>query len=160
MTVVTIVAGLALIVYVIGLLSSKIAASEMIGIVQIAYIGLFIVNHSDPLINSLNNLEMANGINNLIDTTQQNTPNRIFSTGYTSSALSNLNIMLFVLILPPIASILFYVIHRKSTKYRFAMSKAWKLAIGEWYLSAFLFVLYNYSSSLITVFLFSDMSST
>ena len=48
--VVIITACAGLLVYLIGLFSNKIVVSEMVGIMQISYIGLFIVNHSDPLI--------------------------------------------------------------------------------------------------------------
>ena len=67
--------------------------------------------------------------------------------------------MLILLLLPPIVSGCAYLISKKSTKHRIKASRAWKLIIGEWYLSAFLFVLYNYSSSLVTTFLFPSRSN-
>jgi hypothetical protein len=48
--VVIITACSGLLVYLVGLFSNKIVVSEMVGVMQISYIGLFIVNHSDPLI--------------------------------------------------------------------------------------------------------------
>lgn len=54
--VVKITAYVGLLIYFIGLFSNKIVASEMVAVMQISYIGLFIVNFSDPLINSLNAL--------------------------------------------------------------------------------------------------------
>ena len=65
-----------------------------------------------------------------MDAEQQNAPNRIYSTGYTSSALSNLNAMLFLLLIPPITSGILYIIHLKSTKYRIKMEKAYRLVFG------------------------------
>ena len=75
--------------------------------------------------------------------------------GYTPSILSNLNYMLIALILPPLISFIFYLIHNKSTKYRIRMEKAWKIVLGEWFLTVALFILYNYSSSFMAIFLFS-----
>jgi hypothetical protein len=93
----------------------------MVAVMQISYIGLFIVNFSDPLINSLNLLEYTNGVNDLISTTQNKVPNRIYSTGYTSSTISNLNIMMCLLMIPPFLSLVFYLIHKNSVKYRIRM---------------------------------------
>lgn len=93
----------------------------MIGVMQISYIGLFILNHSDPLIHSLNLLEFTYGMNSIITTTQQNAPNRIYSTGYTSSLISNLNLMMLIVLIPPLVSLIFYIIHLKSTKNRIKM---------------------------------------
>jgi hypothetical protein len=55
-----------LITFVIGIFSNKIVASEMIAVMQISYLGLFIVNFSDPLIISLNKLSFSHGFNNVI----------------------------------------------------------------------------------------------
>ena len=66
--------------------------------------------------------------------------------------------MLILLVLPPIASFIFYQIHKRSTRYRIRMEKAWKIVLGEWFLTVALFILYNYSSSLIAICLFSNAS--
>lgn len=152
-----IVTGIGFVVYLLGLVSAKIVATEMVGVMQIAYFGLFIVNHSDPLIHSLNDLSFANGLNTLISAAQQKSPNRIYAVGYTPSILSNLNCMVVLLILPPLVSLVLYQIHKRSTKYRIRMEKAWKLAIGEWFLTGALFILYNYSSSFVAFCLFSEI---
>jgi hypothetical protein len=39
-----------LIVFLIGLGSSRIVSTEMMGVNQIAFFGLFILNNSDPLV--------------------------------------------------------------------------------------------------------------
>lgn len=130
----------------------------MIAVMQISYLGLFIINHGDPYFYSLNSLQYSNGINNLFtDTAQQNSPSRIYYSGITSSVISNLNIMLSILLIPPIVSFIFYQLHKRSTKWRIRMGRTWKLVLGEWSLTLFLFILYNYSSSLTGFCLFTKV---
>ena len=128
----------------------------MIAVNQIAYLGIFIINRGDPLMSSLNNLVYANGINNLLgNSSQQGSPSRIYFSGSFSSFSSNLNLMLLLVILPPVAGLIFYIIHQKSTTLRIFAGKFWKLAIGEWMMTGFLFIMYNYSSSLIGFCMFT-----
>lgn len=93
----------------------------MIAVIQISYIGLFIINFGDPIVIALNNLSLSNGFNTALNSKQQNLSSRIYITGYTSSTITNLNIMMFLLLIPPILSIIFYTIHKYSTKYRIKM---------------------------------------
>ena len=93
----------------------------MIAVIQIAYIGLFIISYTDPIIFSLNKLSFSHGFNNVVSTTQQKLSSQIFITGYTSSTISNLNLMMLLFLISPIFSLTFFVIHRKSTKYRIKM---------------------------------------
>lgn len=66
--------------------------------------------------------------------------------------------MLIALVLPTIISFIFYRIHVSSVKYRIKMEKAWKLTIGEWLLTVVILLLYNYSSSLAALCLFSQIA--
>lgn len=52
-------------------------------------------------------------------------------------------------------SFICYQIYKRSTKYRIRMEKYWKLILGEWSLTLFIFLLYNYSSSLTGFCLFT-----
>lgn len=60
------------IIYLVGLFASKIIVTEMIGVLQIAYFGTFMLNFGDPLVVSLTNLKYANGFNYLFLPSQQN----------------------------------------------------------------------------------------
>ena len=151
--IILILSGVSFVVYIIGLISSKIVATEMVAVMQISYLGLFIINHGDPLFYSLNNLQYTNGINTIVNPNpplQQKSPSRVYYSGHTPSAITNLNLMLLLLLIPPLLSFILYQLHLKSTKYRITMDKYWKLALGEGSLTSFLFILYNSSSSLTT----------
>lgn len=155
---VVIVVMLSLLTYVIGLFSSRIVATEMLGPLQISYFGLFIVNNSDPLIEPLNNLIFSNGYNIRLPTPQSTLPNRIFSTGFTSSVITNLNIMLSLQILAPLLACLCYYIHKKSTSMRIKMERYWKLMLGELSLTFAIFNLYNFSCSFGAFLAYSSLS--
>ena len=120
----------------------------MMGVNQLAFFGLFILNYSDPLVSSLTYFGLFNGLIDIVPTTQQNTPNRIYAVGFTQLIIANINVSLFLVILPLIVCLIFYIIHSQSTKYRIRMKKACRLLVGEWFLTAFILILYNYSSSL------------
>ena len=93
----------------------------MIGPVQMCYYGLFIVNNSDPLIESLSIFKYASGYNIYFDSHQGRLPNRLFAINYTSSVIINLNLMIIVFVIPPILAFIFYRIHLASTKWRIRM---------------------------------------
>ena len=120
----------------------------MMATMQVAYLGLFILNNSDPLMDSLYTLKYMNGFNIVLNKLQQKEPNRIFAVGSAGTVFNNLNVMLLVILIPCILSLVFYIIHLKSTKWRIKMEKLWKQMIGEGILTALLFSLYNFSSSL------------
>ena len=127
---VIIVVGIGFIVYLIGLFSSRIVSSEMLSTVQVSYLGLFIVNNHDPLIEPLKNLKYTSGLNSLFTGEQYFVPNRIYSAGYTSEILVNLNLMLLLMLIPLTISLIFFVIHKKSTKWRIISNKIWRLMLG------------------------------
>ena len=102
----------------------------MLSTVQISYLGLFIVNNHDPLIEPLKNLKYTSGLNNLFDTSQNLAPNRVYWAGYTSEVLANFNLMLLLMLIPLSLSLFFYILFRKSTKWRFLSEKLWKLMLG------------------------------
>lgn len=120
----------------------------MLSSVQISYLGLFIVNNHDPLIEPLRNLKYTHGFNTLFDTIQHSEPNRIYSAGYTASIVANLNLMLLLMLIPLTLALIFFIIHKKSTKWRIMCDKAWRLMIGEGMITTLLLSLYNFSSSL------------
>ena len=100
------------------------------GVNQIAFFGLFILNYSDPLVDSLTYFGMFNGIFKIVPARQQKAPDRVYAIGFTSSIASNLNVMLAFIIIPLIVCLIFYIIHSFSTKYRIRMRNGCKLIVG------------------------------
>lgn len=49
-TIILVLTGASFVLFFVGLVWAKIAVSEMMGVMQIAYFGIFVVNFSDPLI--------------------------------------------------------------------------------------------------------------
>ena len=69
------------VVFFIGIFASRIVSLEMMATMQISYLGLFILNMSDPLVESLYSLKYTNGGNILLNFIQEKTPNRIHVLG-------------------------------------------------------------------------------
>ena len=149
------IVGFGFLVYFIGLFSSRLLSSEMLATIQIAYFGLFIVNQSDPLIEPLRILVYSNGYNRVLSVSQQHSPDRVYAAGFMPVILGNLNLMLLILVLPPLAAFIFYRIHLRNTRWRIRMSKVWRRILGEYWITAMLFTLYNFSASLGIFFLYS-----
>ena len=158
-TIVYVAVGVSMLVYLLGLISSKVVSSEMMAVNQLSYFGLFIVNHSDPLVEPLSLFRYTNGINSMLNSAQGKTPNRVYALDFAPSVSSNLNYMLLLIVVPPIASLIFHIIHKRSIKWRIRMERAFKLALGECLMTMTLFTLYNYSSSL-AVFMTSAVASS
>jgi hypothetical protein len=70
--------ALSFLVFVLGSYSSKIVVSEMMGIIQSTYFGIFSIFYNDPAMSTLSFLRYSNGFNDIIPKYQRNIPNRIF----------------------------------------------------------------------------------
>lgn len=101
--------GVSALVFILGMYSSKLIVSEMIGMIQVTYLGLFIISFNDPLMRSLNFLRFSHGFSDLIPKTQGNVPGRIYYTGTAESVFHNLNIVILISIIPLIISFVFYM---------------------------------------------------
>lgn len=98
------IVGLALLVFVVGLYSSKVVVTEMIGTVQTAYFGLFILSPNDPLVIALMPLIYSNGYNNLLGESNTGVPRKVSSVGFGSEMAGNLNLMLALCLIPLVIS--------------------------------------------------------
>ena len=83
----------------------------------------------------------------------------MFANQHTSLIISNMNVSLMFLVLPPIIALVCYKARKISSKWRIQLDKAWKLLIGEWYLTFFLFIEYNYIASTVSIFYSTNFTS-
>ena len=69
--------------FVAGLVSGKLIGLEMMGIVQLGYIGLLLISLTDPLYEPMSRLMFTNGYNLKIDNAAPtNLPMRLSSISY------------------------------------------------------------------------------
>lgn len=86
----------------------------MIWIVQLSFIGLIILDYTDPLYNPMRKLIFSNGYNMKFTHIQTNIPNRIQSLGYYNSLINNFNLMIGLEVIIMIASLIFFVLSKFS----------------------------------------------
>ena len=72
------IVGLSFFAFIFGLYSSKIVVTEMMGVLQLSYLGLFILNYSDPLVSPLYFFKYTNGYNYIFGREQGNVPYRVY----------------------------------------------------------------------------------
>lgn len=119
----------------------------MMGIVQAAFLGLFMLNYNDPMIESLEFLKYSNGFNDLISNPSSNIPSRISLLGYSELVTNNLNVAALVILLPLLSGLIFLIISQVKRRGKLTMLSYFKLCMGEWTFFFVLFSLYNLSTS-------------
>ena len=102
----------------------------MIGIVQISYLGLFLLDVTDPLVTPLDFLKYSNGFNNILPNPAADTPKRIQNTGYYVFVLDNINIMLVFVLIPMILGTWFLIMSRMSKRPLVKTISYYKLCLG------------------------------
>ena len=111
-----ILACLALAVFLFGLFgSSKLMAVEMIAVLQLAYIGLIMIDKLEALVYPLLYLWPVNGYNILLpDGDTSSLPPRVSAIGYKSYFLANFSINFVIALIPFIVGgVLFAIARRK-----------------------------------------------
>ena len=164
-----VVMGLALAGFVAGLFTAKFIGVEMIGVVQVAFIGLAIVNYLPPLLAPLAKIGYINGVNIPISSdpsdpsASTSLPFRISSLEYGASMVSSLNCTVALLLLPFLVSLALYIAAKftKNDEKKQQKLLNWsQTSLCEWGLTSVMFVLYhNITSLLIFAFYGSSVSS-
>lgn len=141
--------------FVLALFTSKFIGIEMIGVVQVAYIALIMINQLHPFLASIKYINFVNGPNSafLNDrlTLTNPLPNRITALEYLPPIAYSLNYSLILLLFPPLFSLIFYLLAKyyknpdeKLLQERKQTFQKWaELALGEWGLTAIMFIFYN-----------------
>lgn len=106
----TVVMYLSLMVFVMGVAIGKFIGVEMMGVVQISYIGLMIINYLHPVLAPFSKISFVNGFNNLFTSSSTNSiPNRITALNYQGELAYNLNCTTALLLLPPIIALILFI---------------------------------------------------
>lgn len=105
-----VVVYLALAMFVVSLFTAKSIGIEMIGVVQVAFIGLMTIVELPPMLSALSTMIQANGYNSAFDSASSKQTLPIPSLEYHASLVHNLNYTLAILILPLVISLVLYII--------------------------------------------------
>lgn len=94
--------------------SSKLMAVEMIAVVQVAYIGLIMIDKLEALLSPLTYLWPINGYNTIVtDTTGAGMPSRIIAPGYKAYFFANFSINFIFVTLPLLIGLIIYFVAKK-----------------------------------------------
>ena len=150
--------GLSFAVFAIGSYSSKIVVTEMMGIVQVSFLGLMMLNYHDPIVSSLSFLKYSNGFNDILPL-ENILPNRIYLLGYSYFVIDNLNIPALIMIIPFFVGLIILIISQIKRRGKLTLVSYFKLCVGEWTMFFIFFSLINFSTSA-TLFFKYFMSGT
>lgn len=126
------------------------------GVLQLAYVALLLLDYGDPLIKSLLNLRFVYGIDTLVFGNPIGISTKIDSLFYNSLIIKNINVLLGILLIPLILSLVFYILsvvkHQLKQKYTHYL----RLALGEYLIVPIEFILYNFC---ISTYIFITMNT-
>lgn len=133
--------------FVAGFLMSRFIGLEMVGVVQLAFLGLIAVEPLHPLLAPILNLSLINGINSMFSSDQARTastvPNRLSALQYESTLAYDLNYSLAIILVPMLVGAILFIAS-KIIKARSEQLKQWALrAVCEYELTVVLFLLYH-----------------
>ena len=147
--------ALSYLIFIAGMYTSKLIVSEMMGVLQVSYFGLFYVDVKYPMMPALNYLRYTNGFNDIFAKSQGYLPNRVYEKGFDEYVFNNLNIMVLLIVAPLVLSAVFAAMFKYKRRMKERNLSYSKLLLGEWSLVIILFFLYNLSTSTITFILFN-----
>lgn len=100
--------------FVLGLFTSKFIGIEMIGVVQVAYISLLMINLLHPFLEPIKFINLVNGPNTAFQNDRLSLtnplPNRITALEFLPPLAYSVNYSLILLLFPPLFSLIFYLV--------------------------------------------------
>lgn len=113
----------------------------MMAVLQLAFIGLIMIDKLEALLGPFVNFYLVNGYNGLLTDTTYDHPARIQAPGYAAFFLTNFNLDFVIIAVPVVVGLLLWVIGscRKNSKVKRVGSRLMK----EYEISALLFVMYH-----------------
>lgn len=147
---------LSLLVFGAGVVVAKFIGVEMMGVIQVSYIGLMIVNYLNPVLAPFSKISFVNGFNDMFSTGSASgaMPNRITALNYYGELARNLNYTTFLLVLPLLVSLVLYLVSRFSKKPKETRDQLYRysqICLCEYGLTGCMFLLYQF---VVSVFLF------
>lgn len=121
--------------FLLGMYSSKLVVTEMMGVLQLAYVGLLLLDYGDPLLSSLLNFKYFYGADSLVfKTTTQNV--KLRSLSYSEIIVHDLNIILAGLFIPFLLGLIFFIVSKTVKKSKPKWNTLYRVMIGEYILVA------------------------
>lgn len=116
----TVILVLTLVLYVGGLFVRKYVGVEMIAVVQVAYIGMAVMDDWTPLMSVYARLQEVNGLNIAMDDEMYlvGSPRRLLGMDISCNFLYDFNISLLILFIPYLLAAIFYGLSKRWSNMR------------------------------------------
>lgn len=156
------VAGLGYAGFTAGMAVGRFISVEMIGVVQLAFVGLIVVEYLQPLLAAMTKIGFVNGVNSLFsdqrqallvngDLTANAAPKTALALSYDAQMVYSLNYSILLLLLPPLTALILFIASKIcKTKEKMERFERWSLiALCDFGLSAVVFLTYHILVSLL-----------
>ena len=100
------------------------------GVLQLAYVGLLLLDYGDPLLSSLLNFKYFYGADSLVFKTPTTQSVKLNSLSYSEIIVHDLNIMLAMLLIPLLLGFIFFIISVITDKSKPKWNTLYRVMIG------------------------------
>lgn len=149
--------------FVASLFTAKYIGVEMMGVIQIAFIGLAVVNQLPPLMAPYPSMSYVNGVNSANQKSSSGMPYRVSSLTYGASLAESFNYSTVLLLLPLLISLVLFIVARfnRNDPVKKKNYGTWsKTILCDWGLTAVMFTLYHSIVSLVLFIVYGGSVST
>lgn len=122
--------SIAFFVFFLGIYKSKVVVTEMMGVLQLSYLGLLVLNYSDPLIQPLYLFKYFNGYNFYVPKSQTIIPTNVYESGLNTSIIGNFNFMFGIALLPLFVSLILLIVAKRFVNISFKIMSWHRLVLG------------------------------
>ena len=141
----------------LSLFTAKFIGVEMIGVVQVAFLGLMIIDYLQPLVAPMTKMFPINGLNTaFLNSSANNLPNRASALQYGASFAYNFNFSLILLYLPPIVSLAVFISSLIRKDIEDKLKKISMNILCDYGLTATVFLIYHVTASLCLFMVFDS----
>jgi hypothetical protein len=136
-----------------GVFTAKFISVEMMGVIQVAFLGLMIMVHIQPILATLTHMSYVNGINSLFDNLKMASasvlPNRLTALQYQAQLTYSFNYTFVLLVLPMIIGLVLFIVSKIWKSKQQLLQRLSLLAVCEYGMTAVMFLLNHIIVSII-----------
>lgn len=161
-------AGLGYAGFAAGMVVGRYIGVEMIGVLQVAFVGLIVVDYLQPLLATMTKVGFVNGVNSLFadqrqallvngDLTANSAPKSAIALSYDAQMIYSLNYSILLLLLPPIIALILFIASKicKTKEKKEKLAEYSWIALCDFGLSAVVFLIYHIVVSLLVWAIYS-----
>lgn len=149
--------------FLLSIFTARFIGVEMIGVIQVAFLGLMMIDHLQPLLAPLAKINLINGPNTAFLGQPQNKtiPYRASALQYGASMAYSFNIDLALLLLPPFVSLIVFISSKIRKDVEDKLRTISMTVLCDYGLTVVVFLIYHLTASLSLFVVFdSPLTST